>query len=467
MTSVVRASDLARLRNEKGFDASSQFREEKAALKAASDARVAKWGNTIEASRDRKHREWLAYQDRIEEERVIIEKEEAEIKAKQRAVAIQRANKIMHDHTDSVRKLHSTLLHSEVMAEREKQIAVKEEMKRLDRLREEQWEMQLADNIRALELREAREKADRDRKNAEFKASIHHQMDVQVRKFLEERAEDEFEGKLALMQAQKEIELDKAKELKLRAQRMAANESAKTANQALESKRELERQRDQIILEQIENHAREKAETLQARKDWEQKIHNEKLATRQKMIDKQIALLESMRTKEDETISRYIEEQQEKRDRQEAEKEANRRREFAACDKSRQRQLERKRVAKDKAKAEDAEYVVAFKAYHEAEEAREKEEAALRRQKNVAMSQRIRRQQAEKYVRDDEDRVTDLAGAAVAGKVWEEEDRIFREYAGVTMDEYNGKGKDIKPVAINLGKKVPLQSAGASLFAKF
>lgn len=467
MTSVVRASDLRRLRNEKEYDPVESFREEKAVLKANSDARVAKWGNTIEATRERKHREWEAYQARIEEERVIIEKEEAEIKSKQRAVAIQRANKMMHDHTDGVRKLHATLLHSEVIAEREKQIAVKAEMKRLERLREEQWERQLADNIKKLEEREAWEKSERDRKNAEFKKSIHEQMDVQVRKFLEEKADAEFEGKLALMQAHKEIEMDTAKELKLRQQRIAANQSAKMANQALESKRELERQREIIILEQIDNYAKEKAETLQARKDWEQRIHNEKLAQRQKMIDKQIALLESMQSREEERISRYIEEQQEKRDRMEAEQEANRRREYAAADKSRQRQLERKRAAKEKERLEDAEYVEAFKAYHAAEEAREKEEAALRRQKNVAVSQRVRKQQAEKYVRDDEDRVTDLAGAAVAGQVWEDEDRIFREYAGVTLDEYGNKGKDIKPVTINLGKKAPLQSAGASLFAKF
>jgi hypothetical protein len=64
----------------------------------------------------------LAAEEAVKKE---VDRQEAKIKAEARQLQIERANKMLYDETDKVKSFHSALLLSDVLKEREHQIAYK------------------------------------------------------------------------------------------------------------------------------------------------------------------------------------------------------------------------------------------------------------------------------------------------------------------------------------------------------
>jgi hypothetical protein len=60
-----------------------------------------------------------------------IDRQEALIKAENRRLQIERANKMLYDETDRVKTFHSALMMSDVMQERENQIRYKAKLKQV------------------------------------------------------------------------------------------------------------------------------------------------------------------------------------------------------------------------------------------------------------------------------------------------------------------------------------------------
>eukprot|EP00966_Prymnesium_polylepis_P320130 7376522-Prymnesium_polylepis.1 len=88
----------------------SQKQLDRERLHELSNARKAKWPNTIEANRERKDRLRQEKLDAEEAMRVEIDKEEEALQAEKRRLAIERANKMLYDSTDRVKALHSKLM---------------------------------------------------------------------------------------------------------------------------------------------------------------------------------------------------------------------------------------------------------------------------------------------------------------------------------------------------------------------
>jgi len=79
--------------------------EERQRLKALSDARKAKWPNTLEALRAKKERARQEKAAADEAVRMALDREEDALQAEKRRVAIERANKMIYDATDRVKAL--------------------------------------------------------------------------------------------------------------------------------------------------------------------------------------------------------------------------------------------------------------------------------------------------------------------------------------------------------------------------
>ena len=93
----------------------NEKQQDRARLHALSDARKAKWPNTIEATRERKERGKQDKKDVEESLRREIDAEEESLTVEKRRLAIERANKMLYDSTDRVKSLHSKLLYADVM----------------------------------------------------------------------------------------------------------------------------------------------------------------------------------------------------------------------------------------------------------------------------------------------------------------------------------------------------------------
>ena len=93
----------------------TEKQQDKARLHALSNARKAKWPNTLEANRIKKEN---ARQDKLDAEEALrkeIDAQEEALHVEKRRLAIERANKMLYDSTDRVKSLHSKLLLADVM----------------------------------------------------------------------------------------------------------------------------------------------------------------------------------------------------------------------------------------------------------------------------------------------------------------------------------------------------------------
>ncbi|XP_015778096.1 PREDICTED: coiled-coil domain-containing protein 173-like [Acropora digitifera] len=124
----------------------SGYNEEKVRLEAKTKERqelhtlskdtVKHWENTIEGQRLKKLQARELREEKEEEERVKIDKEEAKHQAQKRKEAIERAKTLQYYQTDRVKTFHGALLLTEVLKERDAQIEMKNSKLDADKIRE-------------------------------------------------------------------------------------------------------------------------------------------------------------------------------------------------------------------------------------------------------------------------------------------------------------------------------------------
>merc|ERR1712066_507857 len=99
---------------------------------------------------------------REELERQNIDAEEAKIQLDQRKATIDRANKLLYDESDRMKSFHSKMMMCDVLAEREAQVSLKEELKQLEHVREDRFLEMEKQNYRKMLEREMKEKETRE-----------------------------------------------------------------------------------------------------------------------------------------------------------------------------------------------------------------------------------------------------------------------------------------------------------------
>ena len=149
---------------------SSQLKDRR--LKELSEARVAKWPNTLAALRSRKEEAKSVREATEEADRRVIDRHEAERRAMDRKHKIDRANAIIYSQTDKMKVLRGKLLLVDVLKDRERQIS---ERRRREDINEQQgklWHDELLRQLAEHDVREAKSSKKR-------MASAHHVAEVQ------------------------------------------------------------------------------------------------------------------------------------------------------------------------------------------------------------------------------------------------------------------------------------------------
>merc|ERR1719421_2854389 len=131
-------------------------------LHAKSKARAKTWNNTLEGSRRKKAEEKRKKLEMEELERQKVDAEEAKIQLEQRKATIDRANKLLYDESDRMKSFHSKMMLCDVLAEREAQVNLKEELNKLEQIREERFLEMERQNYRKMLERELREKEEKE-----------------------------------------------------------------------------------------------------------------------------------------------------------------------------------------------------------------------------------------------------------------------------------------------------------------
>lgn len=455
---VISASDLERIKlsitgsqaiNATGPSTSSgplDARQKAQELHDKSQARAKTWSNTLAGSRRKKAEEKRLKMEMEELARQKIDAEEAKIQLDQRRATIDRANKILHDESDRMKSWHSQLMYCDVLAEREAQVVLKEELKKLEQVREDRFLEMEKQNYRKMLEREMKEKeAKEELSKIAAKAQKEQLYEYKEKRFRE--VEDQMlEGELLRRKALEDLESERNAEARRREMAISAMRETQKANEYLKQIKAEDMLRQQREADKIQEYAVRKEKMLQLRKKKEEEVFNERQAERNRMIEAQAERLREMQSGEDQRVEAQVQNAQAETERKRKDKEAMLARWEDDIQKSRAAQIHRKQTAREREKADDAETAKFLGEWCKVLDRQEQEEINA---KHIAARQLAsdQKKQVEIQRRKREDEKKLEGGVSGhARKALEADTAEFHDYAEKCIREYSEDGKNVIPL---------------------
>jgi len=453
---VLTGTELDRIKKQVIPEPVSNAHKEKAFLKTLSDERASHWPNTISAMREKKERDRRMRLEKEEEEKRAVDAVEAELKAEQRQLQIERANKMLYDETDKVKAFHSSLLLSDVLAEREKQIEYARSRVDIKKKHEAAFVQKQKEALEIAEAAEQRKFEERrTRALLERDAQLEQLEDLRTR-ILEDKEINRLEGLQLKAKAQEEVRIQQQKDDDRRERAREANMATIKANEALRQFREVEKQKEREQDIKIAEFAKQKERMIVTRKKKEEEKQAEKQANRDRMVALMEQNLLEMRQDAEARLKTQEEEARIAEDTREAERAEARRLENLAIDASRNQQLNIRAVRRAMAKKEEEEFVAQWKV--RTEQIKKEEEM-----ERVALFERNKRLQAAHLVQMDRKlkkaevaKRAEMEDALATRLVVQEDEELFKHYTSVCIEEWKAQGKNLTPMMLEISKKEKL-----------
>lgn len=410
----------------------------------ASKSRVKHWGNTLAATRQQK----LDHRRRKEEEeearRVAIDEQEERIRAKLRKEAIDRATRLMYEQQDQIKRMRSKQIVADALEiqidQRKHRSVVQEREKR----REAYFHGKVLESVQAAADREAAEAAELARKRAEVTKIQAQQLEFQTKKHIQRLVEEREEGEEMVRQAERAMEIERQKKLARENQLKANNREMAEANKRLQKLREQERLKVEEEQRKIDQYAADKEKRKAKREAHMRYKHELKQKSIQKMIDKAVSHLETLKSDEDFRVNRDVKAADAALAKREQDKIDRRRAEMEACHRSRQHQLERKRVLRDEELEADRNMVAKWMEHNDRLKMKELQKQQKLRQiraKNAKDLQKLSASQKAALAKQrEDDRLHEQ-------RIFEESDKNaleFEDFLHQQVEEYRKAGKNTK-----------------------
>ena len=138
-----------------------------------------------------------------------MDRAEAKLRAEARQLQIERANKLLYDETDKVKSFHSALLLSDVLKERQHQIAYRGAVETIKKKHDAVFVKEAERAVEVAEMAESKKMAERrTRALVERDAQLAQLEDLKT-KILGEKAQNEREGVELREQAAEEMVISK------------------------------------------------------------------------------------------------------------------------------------------------------------------------------------------------------------------------------------------------------------------
>ncbi|KAF4697153.1 hypothetical protein FOZ60_011825 [Perkinsus olseni] len=448
---IVSASELDRIRKlaigQTDSDQAIAAKHEKAlAMHEKSKVRAANWSNTLEGSRKKKEDDRRERIEREERERQKIDVQEARFQLEERRKAIERANKILKEQTDRIKSFHSAMMYSDVLAEREAQVRLKEELAKLEHLRDQRFEDVAKFNYQRMLERELKEKSEYESKAQETAKVQQAQLAEWKEARLAEIRDEMMEGEILRKKAAEDLQAERRAEEARRNVAIQALVETQKANAYLKEIKAHEAERVSKEERKIEEYAAEKGRQFELRKKREEEIFNKKQEMRMKMIEEQAARLAANQSNEEKRIERQVLEKEMADEAARVKKEEKMRKWMNDLEKSRNSQMEKRRKAKE-AEQEMGRRMAAyseemFKKLNEDE--REDQASRRRAAQYIAIEQK--RQVAEKKRRARKESEIEATVVDRAKTVTQAEALAFHSYAQERIQEYADEGKNVIPL---------------------
>eukprot|EP00736_Rhodelphis_marinus_P011066 Rmarinus@m.15497 len=417
-------------------------------------ARLQSWGNTIEALREKKARERQKRIEQEEERRAEIDRKEAEYRAEQRRKAIERANKLLYEQSEQMKQFKSAMLHSNVLKERDMQVAYKNMSAGVDRHTDQELMQWLIDQDKKAVVAEE-EASRRSRDKAKALAEEHRaHMRALVSGHREARARAKEEGRLIAEASNRAIQEEREAAIRRR------QELSEMRNQAYKDDLQGKLDRDKNLNDRDLKEADDRRRYLEQKEEISKRIEEVrqqqrvyKDRKRQILLKRQTRALRKKSQQEEEYVQREVDRADAERERKLAEEAEQRRKDWDKICKSRTQQLARKdrlhkeAVENDRVMAEQWQDRIAEMKKEEAEE----KEAI--RQKNIDVQHYIFKQVHEKEARVLSKKEQEAKELSETKALLRREKETYANYTNAIIDEYDSRGLNTKPMKLVLRKQ--------------
>jgi len=457
MATVISASEFERIqqtllpeneRRTKGTAGGTvgQGRSRAMDLHHQSQARAKTWDNTLEGSRRKKAEDKKKKFDMEELDRQKIDAEEAKIQLDQRKATIDRANKLLYDESDRMKSFHSKMMVCDVLAEREAQVSLKDELKKLEHVREDRFLEMEKQNYRKMLEREMKEKETKEElSRLAARAQKEQLADYKEKKFRE--IEDQMlEGELLRRKAIEDLESERKAERKRRGMAVQALAETQKANDYLKQIKAEDTLRQQREEEKVQEYAQRKEKLLELRKQKEDEVFQQKLAARNAMIEAQARRLAQMASDEDTRIEAQVAAKEAGDEEKRMNKLSAQKRWEDDIQKSRVAQIQRKQAQREQDKSEDAETAKFLQEWCKVLDRQEQEEVELKSHANRKLSQEHCKTVEIGRRRVEADKVGESDVAVKAKRAIEADTIEFHSYAENCIRDYSSEGKNVIPL---------------------
>jgi len=449
---VISVSDLDRIKLCVGGATSTQTggplatRAQAKELHDLSLARAKTWNNTLEGSRRKKADEKRKKLELEELERQKVDSEEAKIQLDQRKATIERANKLLYDESDRIKSFHSKMMMCDVLAEREAQVGLKGELKKLEQIREDRFLEMEKQNYRRMLEREMKEKETKeDLSKMASKAQKHQLAEYKEKRFRE--VEDQMlEGELLRRKAIEDLDGERGAEHSRRSQAVQAMQETQKANEYLKQIKAEDALRQQREEEKIQEYAVRKEKMLHLRKAKEEEVFQQKQAQRNLMIDAQSKRLGEMQNDEEERVDRQVAEKEASDESKRLAKQEAKHRWENDIQNSRAAQIQRKQMIRQRERGEDAETAQFLGEWCKVLDKQEQEEIEAKGLAARKLSQEHKKQVEIARQRHESGKRQEEHVSIHARKAIEADTVEFHQYAEVAIKNYAAEGKNVIPL---------------------
>jgi hypothetical protein len=455
MATIISASEFERIQQtllpeneQRSADGGTRKKSQTRAmdLHLKSQARAKTWDNTLEGSRRKKAEDKRKKFEAEELERQKVDAEEAKIQLDGRKATIDRANKLLYDESDRMKSFHSKMMVCDVLAEREAQVALKDELKKLEHVREDRFLEMEKQNYRKMLEREMKEKETKEELSRLASRAQKEQLAEYKEKKFREIEDQMLEGELLRRKAVEDLEAERKAERKRRGMAVQALSETQKANEYLKQIKAEDALRQQREEEKIQGYAQRKEKLLELRKQKEDEVFQQKQASRNAMIEAQARRLAEMASDEDQRIERQVAEKEEADENKRLKKEAARQRWEEDIQKSRVQQIQRKQNEREREKAEDAETAKFLQEWCKVLDRQEQEEVELKNQANRKLSQEHKKMVEIGRRKLEQDKSLEGEVALRAKRAIEADTIEFHSYAENCIRDYSAEGKNVIPL---------------------
>ena len=421
--------------------------EQREKLRAESKKLVSTWTNTIAGQRAKKLEARKIREAKDEEERKVIDIEEAKFQAEERKKILDEAKKLQYWKTDRVKNLHSALTLTEVLRERDEQLKLKKRIKSAQANSDAKYLAKaIAENEQAM-LKEKKDALKRYEEAVKNNSYVIKQVKDRHMEKEKEKLRDKMEGieiQDALRQYNEEIaRIERVKEEEKK-QLLRAHEGT-LENKTLLSA--IERQNEEENDDKIRRFALAKREMAKLRAQKERQMLNEQLRIRDEQTEKLGNILRQQKNQEEDRLFVALKEKEEKDAKDNAEKMKQQQEMFDSINKHR---IETQKQKEDREKKERLEAIEMRHARLMADELfkeHEDKKAAERFEQDKALKQIHLAQSNERKEKDQKIRASELDTDYRNVELLRLEAEQFQKYAQEVMSEEKDRGaKNLYPL---------------------